>query len=292
MIERFHLRILRELRRCGSLTAAAENLHVTQSAVSHAIKKLEQRLGLPLWRKEGRRLRFTPAGEYVLALAERLLPQLEHAETVLAAMREGRRGVLRIGIECYPCYGWLNGVLAGYLAAWPDVEVDVRQHFQFGGIGALFHHEIDLLVTPDPLEKKSLVFEPVFDYELVLAVSRRHRLAGVGRVTPEMLAEETLLTYPVEQARLDIFTRFLQPAGVLPRAHRTLEITDILLQLVAAGRGVTALPRWLVAQHADALELVALPLGDGLFKQIHLGYRAEDGKVDYLRGFVRQARDA
>lgn len=153
MIERIHLAVLREVDRQGSLTAAADVLCLTQSALSHGMKKLERQLGTPLWLREGRSLRLTQAGQDLLALANRVLPQLEQAEIRLQQFARGERGSLRIGMECHPCYQWLLKIVAPYLAAWPHVDVDVKQRFQFGGIGALFGYEIDLLVTPDPLHR-------------------------------------------------------------------------------------------------------------------------------------------
>jgi LysR family transcriptional regulator for metE and metH len=291
MIERMHLSIVQEVERQGSLTAAAGVLCLTQSALSHSMRKLEQQAGTAIWRREGRSLRLTQAGEYLLALANRVLPQLELAEERLRQFARGERGTLRIGMECHPCYQWLLKVVAPYLAAWPDVDVDVKQKFQFGGIGALFAHEIDLLVTPDPLFKPGLSFEPVFDYEQVLAVGRTHPLAGTGHVEPEQLVDEVLITYPVEPDRLDIFNLFLRPAGIAPKRHKTIETTDILLQMVAAGRGVTALPRWLVLEYADKMGIVPVRLGrQGVAKQIFLGIRKADEAVDYLAAFIEAAR--
>lgn len=292
MIERMHLIIIREVGRQGTLSAAAKTLCLTQSALSHRIRKLEEMAGAAICRREGRCLRLTQAGQDLLALANRVLPQMEFAEERLRQFARGERGTLRIGIECHPCYQWLLKVVAPYLAAWPDVDVDVRQKFQFGGIGALFAHEIDLLVTPDPLFKAGLSFEPVFDYEQVLVVGRTHPLAGASHVEPAQLAEEVLLTYPVEPERLDIFNLFLRPAGVTPKRHKTIETTEILLQMVAAGRGVTALPRWLVDEYADKIEIVAVKLGKrGIAKQIFLGIRSADAAIDYLSAFVTQARN-
>ncbi|MFX7878910.1 LysR substrate-binding domain-containing protein, partial [Acinetobacter baumannii] len=85
---------------------------------------------------------------------------------------------------------WLLKIVSPYLAAWPDVDVDVKQKFQFGGIGALFGYEIDLLVTPDPLLKPGLKFIPVFDYEQVLVVAGNHALAKVDYVKPRQLGQE------------------------------------------------------------------------------------------------------
>ena len=291
MLERIHLAIVQAVDKYGSLTAAAEILCVTQSALSHSMKKLEQQLGADIWLREGRSLRLTQGGQYLLAVANRVLPQLALAEERLGQYAQGERGALRIGMECHPCYQWLLKVVSPYLARWPDVDVDVKQKFQFGGIGALFGYEIDLLVTPDPLYKPGLRFEPVFDYEQVLVVNREHPLATVDYVKPQQLTGEVLITYPVETDRLDIYNQFLMPAGITPRRHKAIETTDIMLQMVASGRGVAALPRWLVEEYADKMNVVPVRLGrKGIAKQIFLGAREAETDIDYLKGFIDLAR--
>lgn len=290
-LERIHLAIIQQVDKQGSLTAAAAELCLTQSALSHAIRKLEEQLGTQVWLREGRGLRPTQAGQYLLEVANRVLPQLALAEERMHQFAKGERGTLRIGMECHPCYQWLLKVVAPYLARWPDVDVDVKQKFQFSGIGALLAHEIDLLVTPDPLHKPGLHFEPVFDYEQVLVVGRKHPLAGAAYVKPRELTNEVLITYPVDLERLDVYTLFLMPAGVAPRRHKTIETTDIMLQMVASGRGVAALPRWLVEEYTPRMGVVPVRLGrQGIAKQIFLGAREADVEVDYVKSFVEQAR--
>jgi LysR family transcriptional regulator, regulator for metE and metH len=293
MLERSHLMVVREVERQGSLTGAADALNVTQSALSHTVKKLEEQLGTPVWTREGRSMRLTQAGQYLLGLANRLLPQFEQAEARMKQYAQGERGTLRIGMECHPCYQWLLKVVQPYLARWPDVDVDVKQRFQFGGIGALFGYDIDVLVTPDPLKKPGLRFQPVFDYEQVLVVADQHAMANEAYVTPMQLASEVLITYPVETDRLDIYTQFLTPANVVPKRHKVIETTDIMLQMVASGRGVAALPRWLAEEYAESMPLVPLRLGKkGIAKQIFLGTREADDTIDYLTAFVALARKA
>ena len=292
ILERAHLEVVRAVERHGSLTAAAEKLHLTQSALSHTVRKLEDQLGVAIWDREGRSLRPTQAGVYLLSVANRLLPQLDQAEETLRQFARGERGTLRIGMECHPCYQWLMNIVSPYLATWPAVDVDVKQKFQFGGIGALFSHEIDLLVTPDPLYKPGLIFEPVFDYEQVLVVGPGHPLRRAAFVLPRQLCDETLITYPVATERLDIYTQFLTPAGVSPKRHKTIETTDIMLQMVASGRGVAALPRWLVEEQVQKFDVAPVKLGrQGVAKQIFVGFRDADTEIDYLNAFVNLARN-
>lgn len=290
MLERHHLAVIRAAVEYGTLTRAAESLHLSQSALSHTIKKLEDTLGTPLWHKEGRELRLTQAGRFLHQLALTVLPQFEHAEEQLRHYALGRLGILRIGMECHPCYQWLLKVVSPYLQAWPRVDVDVKQQFQFKGIAALYTYEVDILITPDPVFGEHLVFTPVFDYEQVLVVPRHHRLTRKNCVHPEDLAAEVLITYPVPVERLDIFNAFLLPANRQVAEHKTIETTEILLQMVAAGRGVTALPRWLIDEQGDDFAVQCVRLGDGIFKQIFLGVREADSSQDYIRGFIDMAK--
>jgi LysR family transcriptional regulator for metE and metH len=291
MLERHHLAIVRAVEKQGTLTAAAGELCLTQSALSHTMKKLEQELGTPIWLREGRSLKLTQAGHYLLAVANRVLPQLEQAQHRLAEFANGERGTLRIGMECHPCYQWLLKLVKPFLSVWPAVDVDVKQKFQFGGIGALFGFEIDLLVTPDPLFKPGLHYQPVFAYEQILVVPVHHPLANASYITPSELTNEVLITYPVSTDRLDIFNQFLTPAGIAPKKHKTIEDTDIMLQMVASNRGVAALPRWLAEESLQRYAISSVKLGEkGIHKHIYLGVRETDLGIDYLQSFIAMAK--
>lgn len=291
MLDRQHLSILREVDRLGSLTAAAERLNVTQSALSHTIRKLEERYGVAMWEKDGRNLRLTEAGRYIVRLAQRVLPQIERAEDVLSDYRSGQRGSLKIGMECHPCHQWLMGVTKPYLVDWPDVDLELTTSFASGGVAALTGYEIDILITPDPIESPGIRYLPVFDYELVLAVPAGHPLSQQHHAEPADLLEETLFTYPVPPERLDVFTQFLVPVNCRPRHHRSVETTEMMLQLVAAGRGVSAIPNWLVRQEAATLGVHPVRIGKtGIQKSIHLGLRNGDEAIDYIAGFLATSR--
>lgn len=287
MIERSHLQSLLAIHQLGSVTAAADSLCLTQSALSHSLRKLEDRFGIQLWRREGRRLALTPAGEYLLSVAQRLVPQFNQIEERLTQIAAGRRGALRIGMECHPCYRWLQGKIEPFLSRWPDVDLDVKQKFQFGGMAALFEYEIDVLVTPDPLFKAGLHFRRVFDYEQVLVVGLNHVFSSRRFIHPSELSDQILATYPIPPERLDIYTQFLHPAGFSPRQHLHVEDTDVLLQLVACGRAVAAMPKWLVKEYAQKLPIKSVRLGPkGVHKAIHLGVRSPDLNLDYMADFL------
>lgn len=287
MIERSHLEIIKEVKRQGTLTEAASALHLSQSALSHAIRKLEQQTGTKIWKKHGRYLQFTDAGIYLLDLAERILPQFEHAETTISRFAKGKKGVLRVGMECHPCYQWLIKVVFPYLKKWPEVDIDIKNDFQFDGHKAIRNHEIDLLITPDPYVDDTLLFTPAFAYEMMLIIDNKHPLAKKNYIRPSDLQGEKLLTYPVDIERLDIFKNFLIPANCQPASHQIIEDNDIMVQMVAAGRGVTALPDWLARSYLELLPIKALRLGpEGLQKKLFTVIRNSDRTIDFISAFI------
>lgn len=291
MIDRQHLRIVRAIDAEGTMTEAAKSLFLTQSALSHAMKKLEAHFEVPLWKKEGRRLTLTQAGESVLGLAHRVLPQFEHTEAQLRRFADGKQGILRIGMECYPCFEWLLKVVAPFLKAFPDVDVDVRRAFSFGGLQALHGYDIDILLTPDPLSLDTITYTPVFEYEQVLVMGKNHPLVEKSIVTPKDLSNETLITYPVELSRLDVFTHFLTPANCTVKQHKTIETTEIILQMVAAGRGITALPKWLIDESKERELLEYRSLGEqGVSKTLYLGHRKALDVLGFVDDFIALAQ--
>ncbi|EEF79975.1 LysR substrate-binding domain-containing protein [Methylophaga thiooxydans] len=286
MIERNHLRIIQALADHGSLTAAANALFVTQPALSHQMRYLEQKLEVSLWERQGRKLRLTQAGELLLRVAGQVLPVLEQAENTLRAYGEGQQGILRLGVECHPCYEWLKGILSDYLIAMPKMDVDIVHKFQFSGLEGLLNFHIDLLVTPDIVKREGLVYAPLFDYELVLLVAADHPLAVYDEIEAEALTNELLLTFPVPHERLDVYSQFLTPAGVSPR-HKAMESIDIMIQMVGLQRGVTVLPHWLAQFYQKNMAVKVLKLGKkGVMKTLFAAMREGEQDVVYMQRFV------
>lgn len=287
MIERAHLNIIKALHDKGTLTEAANELCLTQSALSHQIHSLEEKLGITLWEKEGRQLRFTQAGKAVLSLAQQVLPVIHKTEQTLKAHAEGKQGMLRIGVECYPCYKWLTGVIADFLTSYPDVDIDIVNKFQFTGLYALLSNHIDILVTPDPVKDKQLAYSSLFDYEPVLVLHNDNPLVTKKTITPTMLSAETLLTFPVAIERLDIFSHFLIPAQISPKEHKPIESIDIMIQMVAFNRGVCVLPEWLAHEYSQTLPISTKRLGrKGVQKSLFAGIRNSDKDIQFLQGFI------
>jgi len=249
MLEIRHLETLTAIHDAGSLQDAAERLHVTQSALSHQLRDLEVRLKTPLLNRRTRPARLTTAGLRVLALASEVLPKVRETERELKRLAAGRTGRLHLAIDCHSCFQWLMPALDAFRRDWPDVALDLSAAFSFAPLPALVRGDLDVVITSDPQVLPAVHYLPLFCYELVLAVATSSPLAQQDFVTPEQLSEQTLITYPVDRQRMDIFTVFLDPAGVEPASVRKAELTPIIVQQVASQRGVAALPNWALTEY-------------------------------------------
>ena len=300
MIERSHLKILQALNQHGTLTEAANALCLSQSALSHQIRYLEKKMQISLWNKEGRLLRLTQAGELLLQVAQQVLPVFQQAEETLKAYSEGKQGVLRIGVECYPCTKWLNSVVGEFLQKLPDVEIDIVTKFQFTGLEGLLNHHIDILLTPDLEKHSTLVFESIAQYDLVLLISANHTLADINIVLPEHLSEETLLSFPIPLERMDVMTQFLNPSHIKPAKIKEIESIDLMVQMVKLERGVCVLPEWLAKHYVDKdnkqknnkQKLKTLKFGkNGLQKQLYLSMHHNQRAIPYIERFINISKE-
>lgn len=291
-IEFRHLRTIRAIHQAGGLARAAELLHITQSALSHQIKGLEDQAGVELFVRRSKPLRLSAAGQRLLRVAEKVLPEIEALEAEFGGLREGSAGRMHIAIECHACFDWLFPVLEQFRKNWGEVDVDIRPGLAFDALPALQKEEVDLVVSSDPETLPGITFKPLFDYEPVFVASSQHPLAQKPYVEAGDFRGETLITYPVDRSRLDVFTELLTPAKVEPRAIRQVELTAVILLLVASNRGVAVLPDWVVREARASRDYVTRPItASGLTKRLYAAIREDDADKPYMAHLIRLARE-
>ncbi|MFZ1726964.1 MAG: LysR family transcriptional regulator [Albidovulum sp.] len=290
-IELRHLRTIKAIHEAGGLARAADMLNTTQSALSHQVKGLEDQAGVELFARRSRPLKLSAAGIRLLRAAERILPEIAALAEEFAALRAGKSGRLHIAIECHACFDWLFPVLEQFRRAWPDVDVDIRPGLAFEALAALRREEVDLVISSDPESVPGTVFNPLFDYAPLFVAASDHPLAAKAFVEAEDFRGEMLLTYPVDRGRLDVFSGLLTPAKVEPRAVRQVELTAVILMLVAAHRGVAVLPDWVLREVRYRPDYVTRPLTEkGMTKRMYAATREEARDQPFMAHFLKLAR--
>ena len=292
MLELRHLKTLTALREHGSLVAAATDLYLTPSAISHQLKELDQWFGVEVVNRRSRPVSFSHVGLRLLKLADDVLPQIQIAHTDIARIVHGQTGRIIFSSECHSCFDWLMPLLNQYRQQYPDVDLDFVSGFESNPHELLQNAEFDLLITADPIALKGIEYFPIFEYESRLVLSNTHPLVRMEKITVQELAEQTLVTYPVDKHRLDIMAKLFIPANLYPREIRTTELTQMLIQLVASGRGISALPDWVVNEYEQKGWVTSRRLDcvspKGLRRTLYAGYRTEDKDKSYFEGFLNQ----
>lgn len=289
MLEIRHLRTLSALRSAGSLVRAAQLLNLTQSALSHQIKLLEERYGAPLFERKSMPIGFTAIGSRLLQLADLLLPEVDQAERDVSRLSQGDQGQLRVALECHTCFDWLMPVMDAFRQRWPEVEIDLVSGFHSEPADLLRSGAADLVIGSD--YGPDFATFPLFRYEILVVMAQKHRLAAQRRLSAADFAGETLITYPVPEQRIDLIREVLAPANIRFE-RRSAELTVAILQLVASRRGVAALPNWAIKNYVDYDYVIARPVGEhGLWSDLFVSVPAQLRHSAYVADFVGVIRE-
>ena len=258
-----HLSLVNEIASTGSVTRAAERLHLTQSALSHQLRDIESRLGTQLFLRLGKRMVLTPPGERVLGAAKRVLDEIGRAEEDLKLMSQNGKGVLRLCTQCNTGYHWLPSLLQAFHRKYPGVDVQIMVNATDRPIEALLDGQIDLAVVTSEVDDKRLQSVRLFEDELVAVVAPTHPFAKRTWIEPIDFAEEHLIIYTADRHDSYTFTRILAPAGVEPARVSQVPLTEAILELVKAGLGVSVMARWAIEP----------ALKNGAVKAVRIGKR-------------------
>ena len=290
MLELRHLRTLIALAETGTVSRAAERVHLTQSALSHQLKGLESHYGTAVVKRHGQTVKLTESGQRLVALARSVMGEVQTAERDLAKLARTPARTLRIALECHTCFDWLMPIMDVFRKDWPEVELDLVSGFHPNPIALLADGKTDLVIGSENKPRRGIVFHPLFRFEVLAVLPTDHPLREKRYLSAGDFARETLITYPVPEDRIDLIRRVLKPAKVYPR-RRTTELTVAILQLVASRRGVAALPNWGIKNYLDYKYVIARRVGkNGLWSDLYGATTREMADQPFLRDFFETAR--
>lgn len=291
MLELRHLRTLAALHETGSVSRAAKRVHLTQSALSHQIKVLQSHYGLPVIQRRGQSIELTDAGKHLVALAGKVLEEIQETERNLAKISQQASGSLRIVLECHTCFDWLMPLMDEFRRHWPDVELDLVSGFHADPVKLLEDGSADVVIGSEHKRQRGIVHHPLFRFEILAVLAPEHPLRTKRILHAADFTDVTLITYPVPEDRIDLILNVLKPAGIQPQ-RRTAELTVAILQLVASRRGVAALPSWGIKSYVDHDYVIARRIGtDGLWSDLYASTLKETASRPYLRDFLTTARN-
>lgn len=291
MLELRHLKTLVALAETGNLSKASKRVHLSQPALSHQIRAIEETYEVELFERKSDPLKLTAAGQLLVELAYDVTRRVQNGERDLARIAQGQAGELRIAVECHSCFDWLMPSMDAFREHWPQVELDLVSGFHADPVGLLAENRADLVIVSHKQKRTGVIFHPLFSYEVLALLSRHHPLARKPYLTASDFKNEILVTYPIPDNRIDLVREVLLPAKIDP-ARRKTELTVAILQLVASGRGVAALPGWTVQPFLDRKYVIDRPVGkNGLQSALFAATTTASTGLAYMQEFVRIMRE-
>ncbi len=290
MLEIRHLRTLTAIAEAGTISRAADRVHLTQSALSHQLKVLESHYGVAMVTRDGQSVKLTEPAQRLVQLAQTVFGEIQAAERDVAKIAAKPGGTLRIALECHTCFEWLMPVMNAFRATWPQVELDLVSGFHPNPLALLTEDKADMVIGTERKLRRNLVFHPLFRFEIMAVLPTDHPLRAKPYLNAIDFAGETLITYPVPEDRIDLIRYVLKPAGIRPE-RRTTELTIAILQLVASRRGIAALPSWGISKNLRYGYVIARRVGKkGLWNDLYGVTTRKVARQPFIRDFLDIAR--
>lgn len=252
------LRMFATLARVGSHTRTAEILSLTQSAVSHGMKRLEEQLGCALIYKKGKTSHLTPEGRHFLGQILRILDSLERAADSVSTKKESRTK-LSIVISTSIAQTILAAVLREFRESYPDISLAIRLDDTPGAVQEVEEGRADLAIVIDGNLPSGLKKQPFFKDQIHLLFSPQHSWAGKSRVTVADLKEEHFLLYRRESVTFRRAEDFFLQSGVRLNSYVEISSFDIMKQLAQLGLGIAMMAPWVASKEIKEGSLKSIP---------------------------------
>ena len=251
-----HLKMIREVAAQGNLTRAAESLFLSQSALSHQLKEVEDYFKTQIFIRQKKQMLLTDAGRIILEASERILKDIESVKSSVRLLTDKDSGVIRISTECYTSYHWLSAFLKEFRTMYPKVEITINPEATYNSIQSLLDNKIDIGIVEDNLNPK-LDYVRLFGDEFVAVVAPDHPWAFLKRVNPELFLSQHYIMYNIPNEVSTVFNLLFKTGR--PTKVYKIALTEAIIQMVKAGIGVAVLPHWVVRPFVESGELLAIP---------------------------------
>ena len=272
-----HLRFFYAVAENGSFTRAAQQLLLTQPAVSSQIRNLEERLGQKLIERQGKRVRLTEAGEILYTQSRKIFQQLREAESVLNDLKSLETGRLCLGTVDVISIYVLPMIFHEFHQLFPKVEISIEVDNSFTICSGVADGELDLGFVTLPVENRSLISVPIYNDVMRVIANIHHPLAGRDLVTLKDLTETNLIIYKQGSVTRRILEQVFESHGLELSPAMEIDRPEAMKKLVEVGLGVSIIPEMIIKQDLEEGALVALEMGDIRFER-HLGLVCRRGQ--------------
>lgn len=259
-----NLKLVNIIVKEGSVTRAADKLFLSQPALSHQLKKMEEEIGLKVFHRVNKKLVLTEAGQVLFNTSEKMLVSFAQLNNRIDEIKNGQKKTIRLSTECYTTYHWLPDAVREFKKSYGDVTVQIAIEATKAPLAYLIERKIDLAVVSSVNDHVSLHFQPLVQDEMMVVMSLENNLAHHGEIALSDLKDENLILYDISEEKNYVLTHILRGNKGLVNTIQKVQLTEAIIQMVRANLGISIMAKWAVRPFLDTGRLKVIPFRSNL----------------------------
>ncbi|WP_350286310.1 LysR family transcriptional regulator [uncultured Croceitalea sp.] len=287
-----YFKLIKAIVEQGNMVNSAEKLFLTQSALSHQLKELEERLGFKVFLRTRNKWILTEEGVELYKLGNTILESLEKGFENIQQIHSGAAGTIKISTECYSFYQGLSAFIQKMGLLYPDIKIDLILEATHQPIQKVLSNEINIAITTLKPQNETLSSVAVYEDEIFAIMHRENPLSQKDFLDLGDFADIHLIIHSFPLETVSVYERFLKPNNVAPGKISAIPLTEVALEMVKANMGIMCLPKWAVKSFKISDDLIFKRISRNGIKRTHrLIFRKSDKSKKYMNDFILNFKD-
>lgn len=287
-----YFRLVKTIVEEGSLVNSTKKLFLTQSALSHQLKELEEGLGFKVFLRKRQQWELTEEGVEFYKLSTEVLEQMERGLKKIEKIRTGSVGNINVGTECYAFYQGLSGFVQKMGVLYPKIKVDLQFGSTYNPIKNLLSEDIDIGIVTTKPEDESLTAIEIFNDEIFALMHHEHPLNQLPFIDAQHFEEAPIIIHSFPLETVAIYCHFLRHHNVRPKNISAFPLTEVALEMVSANMGIFCVPKWKIKSFKLSENIIFKQIGEEGVKRTHyLVIRKADAHKKYIHDFISNFKE-
>ena len=239
-----YFKLIKTITEEGSIANATERLFLTQSALSHQLRELEERLGFKVFHRSRNKWELTPEGSELYKLANKLFNSIDEGFSTIRQIKEGSRGAIKLSAECQSFFHTIPGFIQKMAILYPEIDIDVTLGATHQTISQVLSDDIDIALVTSKPASEALESIKVFEDEIFAVMHTENPLNHLEYLEASHFENVQLFinSFPLEG--VSVFEHFLKPTKIHPKKITAIPFTEITLSMIRANMGIMCAPKW------------------------------------------------
>ncbi|MTI30256.1 LysR family transcriptional regulator, partial [Xanthovirga aplysinae] len=282
-----YLRLIKTIKEEGNIANSSERLFLTQSALSHQLRELEERLGFKVFHRTRNKWKLTEEGVELYRIADEVLKTIDKGFDTIEQIRKGSKGKIKLSTECYSFYQGLSAFVQKIAVLYPEIQVDFILEATHQPISKILAKEIDIAIVTTSPSSDLLLSVELFEDEIFAIMHKENELSELEFLDASHFSDSPLIIHSFPLETVSVYEQFLKPNRITPTKISAIPLTEVALEMVNANMGIMCMPKWALRSFKLSENLTFKRIGkNGLKRSHYLVARKEDIRKKYINDFI------